>query len=88
MYVDLIGNETRELAAVEPYSLKLAVVAKSGPAHDEENRLLLASAFANDLGNLLERACWDAEKGEICLKVFEPLTEKDFSLYQLNRMLR
>ena len=88
VYVGLSGNEKNELDATTAYILKLALVARSGPASEEEIRRKRASEFAATIGGLIERVIWSPEKGEICLKECTPLTEKDFSLYQLNRMLR
>ncbi len=88
IYFGLKGNEFFELSAKDDYSLVVVVVAKSRRAEDEEACLALATVAAEKIKGLFEHADWDKSVGKIVLEVCASSTEKDFSLYDLRRMLR
>jgi hypothetical protein len=88
VYFALAGKESTELDKKEDYFLVVVVVAKSRQAAEENACLALASHVANKIKGLFENASWDDSQGKIVLEVCQSSTEKDFPLYNFNRMLR
>lgn len=88
IYIGLMGKETVELESAQDYSLVIVVVAKSRGAAEEEAGYSMAAELAKKVRGLFEHAAWDSAAGKVILKVCEPTTELDFSLYNFRRMLK